>query len=123
MSGDRPLLRAVQPETAALTPDEMQTRGDAAISAAKRAVVDATKASMQSDWFERGKKFSPATIRGLRERATRARKAWADVESILSELLNDYDRTRESHTRLVTEEVAPGHYVMKRVPTSSEVEA
>lgn len=121
-------LRVVRDETPALSDDELRNRGNQLAREAKRAAVDAVRASMLSEFFEHGKQVTAADLRRWQERAKSAREAWAKVEALTDELIREISKNREAAragkrmTLAPDGSGSPGHYKIAWVEDAASVE-
>lgn len=89
------MLRRVEPPREALSPEQLEERGNALLIEAQRAALDAMRASMAAEFLpERGRKWQIHHIRDLRDAARRAATQWGRVDALTSELLLEIDRAR-----------------------------
>ena len=91
-------LRRVEPDRPALTLDQIQALGNDLTGRARVAAIDAVRASMHSEFLEKGKTLQVADIHRWRGRARAALAAWREVESLTTELLNELERSRTGGT-------------------------
>ena len=89
-------LRVVRDETPALSDAELRERGNDLASQAKRAAIDAVRESMVSEFLERGQSLTIPALRRWRDRAIRAREAWAKAEALTDELIREVEKNRAS---------------------------
>jgi hypothetical protein len=85
-------LHRVEDARAPLTAKQMQEHGNKLVTEARVAAIDAVRASMHSEFIEKGKSVTPADIRRWRSKARASIDAWRAVESLTTELLNDLKR-------------------------------
>ena len=89
-------LRRVEPERPPLSRDALQKKGDALVSEARKAALDAVRRSMHSEFISVGKSISEADVWRWRGRARDSIAAWREVESITTELLVEIERVRKA---------------------------
>lgn len=84
-------LRAVETERPALAHDELMERGNKLVTQAREAAITAIGKSMHPEFVQRGKSLQRRDMLRWRHKAREAIAAWREVESALTELINEID--------------------------------
>ncbi|WP_255786083.1 hypothetical protein [Mycobacteroides abscessus] len=86
-------LRVIADETPALALDELRSHGNALLADARRAAMEALRAATAVDLFRTGG-FTPTQVKLLHRQAKDAVTAWSRVETMLGELVHEFDKSR-----------------------------
>ena len=86
------MLKAVENNTTPLAHDELMKRGTELVTQARYAAITAVGKSMHPEFVLRGQSLMRRDMLRWRYKAREAIEAWRDVESTLTELINEIDR-------------------------------
>lgn len=85
------MLKAVDTDATPLAHDELMKRGNDLVTQAREAAISAIGKSMHPEFVQRGHSLQRRDLLRWREKARDAIKAWREVESTLTELINEID--------------------------------
>lgn len=85
-------LRAVETERPALAHDELLELGNKLVTQAREAAITAIGKSMHPEFVQRGISLQRRDMLRWRYKAREAIAAWREVESALTELINEIDK-------------------------------
>lgn len=84
-------LRAVESDRQALPHDELIALGNKLVAQAREAAIAAIGKSMHPEFVQRGIALQRLDMLRWRYKARESIAAWRDVESVLTELINEID--------------------------------